>query len=294
MVQTPTFNPRSIPIFGEQISKIGQVYDVLSSPCDIDTSIWIKAAFHATPYLLLSLTTPECLDIDLDRGGRRHKRLRRFRFRWTQILQPTLVIRGAPTVVRFLFNAYERTAWYLLVVDASLDFLVNWTSMAYQWSECDTPNNPYGICANGLAYIPANQEVQLTFDTLNSNDNGIHVNLHGIRVDPGINASIAVCGQAIPSPWGEPISVEWKIRNFLTGVEVMGGRRDRGPNGKVEFGDFFRDWPFNAPGAEYRLYVRVTSPGTTVALTGVQFEAFGRATKGLIPAMPDCNPFDDD
>lgn len=292
MPTAPTFNPRSIPIFGEQISKIGQVYDILASPCDVSTSIWIKAAFHATPYLLLALTTPECLDIDLHRGGRRHKRLRRFRFRWTQILQPTLVIRGAPTVVRFLFNAYERTAWYLLVVDASLDFVVNWTSMAYQWSECDTPNNGYGICANNLAYVEANTEFQMQWDTLNSNDNGIHVNLNGIRVDPGTNASVGVSGKVLPSPWGAPVSVEWKLRNFNTGAVAMEGRADPDQNGEISFGDFFRDWPFNAPGMDYRLYVRVTSTGSTVILTQVVMEAFGRATKGLIPSMPDCNPFD--
>jgi hypothetical protein len=288
---THPFNPRSLPIVGGQIAKIGQVYDTLASPCDVSTDIWIKAAFHATPYLLLSLTLPECFALELPRGGKRHKRLKRFRFRFSQILQPTLVIRGLPSYARFAWGTLERAGWIILVVDATTDFAVNWTSMAYQWSECDTPSNPWASAGNGFAWWEAGPQKQMLFDSLNGNGSGLFASANGITASPGINCSVAVAGKAIQGPGSKPLAIQWEVRDFGTGEAIMGGRNERDDNGDVGFGDFNRDWPFLAPGRQYRLYLTVQAETSHVQIVQTKMEAFGRETKGLIPAMPDCNPF---
>ena len=128
---------RRIPIVGDDIYQVGQVLDILATPCAVDPVIAVTGFFSYLPRLAWSLTKPTPFDNAVDRIGRRHKRRRYRRFDIHTIDLPDAV--GKPGLQRVMFTlgtAAERIGWYWLVMDATTDFAVNWTSMAYEWSGC--------------------------------------------------------------------------------------------------------------------------------------------------------------
>ena len=52
-----------------------------------------------------------------------------------------------------VFDFTERIGWYFIVVDKTTDFLVNWASMAYQFSGCTVADAPYAIVSGSVPYI---------------------------------------------------------------------------------------------------------------------------------------------
>lgn len=289
---TYPFDPRQIPFVGDQLGKLGHIYDIMSTPCDVEPAIWVKAAFHASPYLLLSLTAPECIDIDMPRAGRRHKRLRRLGFKWTQILQPTLVIRGMPSLVRFGFNMAERIGWHMLVVDATLDFAVNWTSMAYQLTGCSTSGMPYAWVGRAVGTYKHGEWVTPIWTSVHQSGSGMYANSHGIFTDPGVNVQMEYWGQTgLDDQWPGTYhtnAVHWQLIYSPTGAVIDERIDEMDQYGKLNIGGFLQQNPFMAPGGRYHLRYMATGPTTYGRMRNLRLRAMGRSTKGLVPSIPDC------
>lgn len=146
---------RHIPIIGDDIYNVGKAIKIMSQPCGPDPWIAVQAFFTYSPVLLWSLVKPEPMDFLTTRFGRGHHHRRRRRFRANDVWRPTWTdaIHGpggkipiAPGLTTALWRGAmltERIGWYLLVVDATSDFLINWTTMAWAWSGCAVTDAPY-------------------------------------------------------------------------------------------------------------------------------------------------------
>lgn len=136
---------RNLPLIGSQVSKIGAVYDIVATPCDTEPLIWVLAFWHELPQMVWSIVKPDWNDAIIDRFGRHHHRRRRQRFHVDDIMKPKFQIpKGTLSWVAFGgVELLERIGWYFCLIDATTDFLVNWTSLVYQYSGCETPGNPF-------------------------------------------------------------------------------------------------------------------------------------------------------
>lgn len=148
-------NPK-IPIIGDWMGTFGQVQDIMATPCDVEPQVWVYAFFAGAPAALYSLYKPDPFDMVTQRFGSGHKKRRRRRFRWDDmILLDKPARRGLQWVVFNVGKWAERVGWYLLIADVAFEWAYTWSSMAYQWSGCPNPNASYGWLAvnTGAAFL---------------------------------------------------------------------------------------------------------------------------------------------
>lgn len=139
-------DPRRIPIIGNDIYQVGQVYSIINQSCTPNPLIAVKAMFHYSPSLIWALLKPEPLDLAFERAGRTHKRKRYRKVRPLDKFQLDPTEFGkVGTAIFNLANLAERVGWYLIILDATTDWMVNWTSLAYQWGGCAVPNPNYAM-----------------------------------------------------------------------------------------------------------------------------------------------------
>lgn len=161
-------NPYRIPVIGGTIYNVGQVYDILIQPCGVDTYISVLAFFNYLPRLAWSIYKPTPLDTFTEMLGRRKKRRRGRKMRFDLLEQPIDVgKRGSVRWVTWkIFGAAERLGWYFIVLDSTVDFLVNWSSMAYTFTGCAVAGAP--TCQNrntiNRKYFSVGNYVQVVFD----------------------------------------------------------------------------------------------------------------------------------
>lgn len=131
-----------IPIIGPWIGRIGQVRATMATPCTIEPEVWVLAGFHGVPRLLWSLFKPDAWDLTTERFQRGHKKKRRRRFRFGGMIEDVDFRgrgKGLQWAVFRLGSLAERVGWWFLIVDASTELAVHWTSTAYIWSGCPVP-----------------------------------------------------------------------------------------------------------------------------------------------------------
>lgn len=145
MADWGNLDPRRIPIIGNDIYQVGQVYDIISQPCGPDPVIAARAAFAYSPTLIWALFKPEPLDLAFDRARKGHKKIRKRRWRIADLDQVEVkTFGGVGTALFKIASAAEKIGWYLLIADATTDWAVNWTSAAWQFQGCNVPNPSWG------------------------------------------------------------------------------------------------------------------------------------------------------
>jgi hypothetical protein len=141
-----TFTPLpyyDIPIIGDQIAKIGRATTIFANPCAPNPTVWVYALFHAAPVMAVSLLKPELVDLNIKHRGRKDRKGKKMRFFQDYIFRDSII--DVPTPRWAVFQLYEfgqRLAWYFMVLDVTLDGVINWQTMVYQWSGCDDPSGP--------------------------------------------------------------------------------------------------------------------------------------------------------
>lgn len=146
------FDPRRIPIIGNDIYQAGQVWSIVNQTCTPNPTIAVKAFFAYAPTLIWSLVKPEALDLAFDRAGTRHKRKRYKKFNYFDHQQIELPKGSKSALALFkVADIAQRVGWYLLIADATTDFALNWVSMAYQYGGCDVPNANYAYWRGNMA-----------------------------------------------------------------------------------------------------------------------------------------------
>lgn len=132
------------PLIGTWISRLGRVWDIAATPCEISPTIWVLATWTALPTLLITPIKPSPTDYLIVRAGLHHGKRQRIRFDVWDIIHATGA--GGPGVywAEFKLGAWgARLLWYFAVADAISAFLVNWTSAAYQYAGCEFPGAPF-------------------------------------------------------------------------------------------------------------------------------------------------------
>jgi hypothetical protein len=142
------FNPsiRKIPIIGNDIFKIGQVYDLINSPCDPDPMLWVYGFWQEVPMIFAMLLMPDPIDFVQERFGTPHHRKRRYRGKAAKLIPADISPgKGLGWAAWKMTEWVDRVGWYLLIADVAIDFALNWTTQVYQWAGCATPGQAYGI-----------------------------------------------------------------------------------------------------------------------------------------------------
>ena len=137
---------RKLPFIGEDIYKIGQIYDLYNTPCSPDPWLWVYAFWHEVPYIFAMLLLPDPKDYVQDRFGRGHHKKRRWKGK-TQFWKPAEINpgKGLGWAAFRMTEFIDKIGWQLMIADTAINFAFNWTSLVYQWSGCITPGAPYAI-----------------------------------------------------------------------------------------------------------------------------------------------------
>lgn len=133
-----------LPLIGPWLGRIGKSAQILSTPCMNSPLIIAQAAAMAAPRLLYSLFGPDCTDdlYDYLRGkGGLHGR--KSIFGTLGSLPPTAAAEGLPVWMYELGDLGQKVGWYFALVDSTLEGILNWTSLVYQYSGCHIPGTPY-------------------------------------------------------------------------------------------------------------------------------------------------------
>lgn len=141
-----------VPVLDDWVLTAGKIEDLWAMPCEVDPTIVVVAGFYELPTLLWSFIKPDAVDQAFDRGyvpsgagphrrDRRKKKKRPFVFNAFGAIPGTKIKLGGASAALFpLGQLAQRAGFYFLVIDATLDYLVRWTSTAYQWQGCLPPD----------------------------------------------------------------------------------------------------------------------------------------------------------
>lgn len=133
------FRWTEVPLIGDTVYNAGQIIKIGTNPCDIDVWIAVKAAFYYTPVAIYTLFKPTPEDYWTDRVTNVHKKRRRRRIK---NFNTAFAFGEPPTpgkVVLFrLAQIVERVGWYIMIADVSAKYGLNWISLTYELSGCQT------------------------------------------------------------------------------------------------------------------------------------------------------------
>jgi hypothetical protein len=181
------------PIIGPWLGRIGQVRDIMATPCEIDPEVWVLAFFNGLPSVAASLYKPDPFDLITERFHRPHKRRRRRRVKDATLLLPIEAPgKGLAWAVFKVGKLAERLNWYMIVIDAGVELSYHWSSMAYIWSGCKTPDSVgASISINKDLYKVDNGATWGNWD-VGEAKLPVTANNNGISVPAGLQGSISI------------------------------------------------------------------------------------------------------
>lgn len=217
-----TNNVRDLPFIGEWVGKVGKLNSIVTMPCGPSLDIWVTAAWVNLPKLAWSIFAPDCLDNVVARGinphGKRggasalpHKYRRRGKLNRWRIQDPSAwagsqtnkipIPPGTLSQALFrVFGVVQGNLYRLLLLDATADFLINWTSMAYESAGCTIFNatTAKGELTAGDLWPPTGNWGSPIWNETFHQD---HVQFtNHIRITTGVPYLIGIAWQAKPRP----------------------------------------------------------------------------------------------
>jgi len=134
-----------VPQIGNWVGRVGHVIDILGRPCQAEMDVMVYAVWANAPRLLLALYKPDRLDLVTQRWQGGHKSRNKRKFKIIDELAPkTPVPKGAGWAMWTIAgDLAQKIGYYVMVVDATTDFAVHWTSTAYALAGCKVPGTPY-------------------------------------------------------------------------------------------------------------------------------------------------------
>lgn len=124
--------------------KVTRIKEMWLQPCSTDVFLWVAGYMAASPVIAFSILSPDCLDYTADRfrGGARKRRKGR-----VSIGPPTKPVRpwdiGTGNGLFHIKDAAQRVGLFMLLIDATLDWVIHGTSFAYQFNGCRDPNQGF-------------------------------------------------------------------------------------------------------------------------------------------------------
>lgn len=124
--------------------KITRIHQMWVQPCSIKVWVWMAGYFAASPAILFSFHTPDCLDWAGERIRRGHHRRRKGLLTPADLAKPIAPPNNAIGHAGFaMYNMAQRIGWWLTLIDGVGEWVIQGTSFAYEWSGCPDPNNGY-------------------------------------------------------------------------------------------------------------------------------------------------------
>jgi len=221
-----------IPIIGKQIAKVGKVYDIMQMPCAPTPEIWTLAFFYGIPRLLWSLYKPDPLDETWSRVGRTRGVKRRQKMRYTEEYTNDIKVGSGLRWVRWAGDWVQRIGWWMLIADAATSHALYWTSAAYAFEGCKTPNNPYAQGSLTTPYWEITGDLWQPVSNV-AFDNKVFIGGGGkvfIPAGYGYYAGFTVACERIPAfePNNTTSVVSWRILEEGVGV-IDEGETDVSP-----------------------------------------------------------------
>lgn len=283
------YSVRQVPLIGDTIYHAGQLYDLWATPCATTLRVEVEAFFAYAPTLIWAIVEPGEREIITERLGRSHRRKRKGRFKvYDYDMKLPVPSKGIYRIGWTIADAVNRVGFYLLIADATIDFLINWTSMVYVMSGCDVPNTPYAEItrrspdrkATGIGrgwHLVGNYDHR-------AEANGFHAVFPNVTVSPNV-----------------PFSLSYGIGQGGGGGNID-GLRVQDNNGKIlgqlgpndrSGGNAFQGrttFYFGKPdGFTLSMYVHQST--FTASITGQFLQAYGSLSYGLKPFQGWESPF---
>jgi len=283
------YSIRQLPIIGDLSSKLGQIIDINTNPCTPTPEIIVTAAFKNLPMLLWSLYKPDPFDMVTERFGMQHHRKKKGRFKISDHMLGGKIpgVGGVGFATFTLGSLAERLGWYFLIVDATADFLINWSSTVYEWSGCPIPGTPYAKITGRDVYflytegvydnvaVFENPQYQLPFTATFA-----HVNS-----SPGWDCAVSSFLQWRSDPgtvYGRGVISEVKLIDYAQNEEIFGGpARDDGDNNHGYAG-IFKNPAISTVFKSYAHQITVTTSGW-FNFHGSALSLAGHISEGLLP-----------
>jgi len=273
-------NFHDIPFIGPWPSKVGKIISLWATPCSPSAEIWVKAFWHDLPWLVWAFIKPETTDLVSERFGTGHHRKRRKRFQIVDRYPPRIPVpKGAVgTAVFPIVQAAERVGWYLLIVDATLDFAINWQSTAYTWEGCGVEDAAWATGRSLSSEMILPSEPDFIVPCWNVTDAyKFHADGNSMDAHAGYDVSCQLSAQANVIS-GQIQSI--KLVDDETGYVYGEGEPTLMPDGKRRFSAQARDWSLTKP--RHSFAMRVTSSGPChVNWEGSFIQLYGNKRKGL-------------
>lgn len=278
-------NFHDLPFIGPWPAKVGKVLRLWASPCSPSAEIWVQAFWHDIPFLVWAFIKPESWDLVSERFGTGHHRKRRKKFHVLDVFQPKFPVpKGAIGWAVFpVVQASERIGLYLLVVDASLDFVINWTSTAYTWEGCDVEDAAWatGRAQDATLILPPFDFGGVPCFTVNDAykfaSNFSYIDTIG-NYDVTYNCSISY---TTPPP-GNAFHFDgtFQVRDFENGWLMDEAKGARQPDGTYLASMGVRDWSATKPRHTYG-FVALCDHVSHVNFNGTVHNAYGHKQKGM-------------
>lgn len=240
----PFYNPvKKVPLIGKWYGRIGRVHQIWSQPCSPTPWIMVKAAVVSAPRLAWSLVKPDFLDLKYDaltKNRRRHGR--RGRMKIHVIDQPVYAPKRG--LERMLFSSAEfaqRVGWYLSVIDATTEFVVNWSTLTYQYAGCEAPGLYYAYLSEISDWPQTSDGGTKKYNNFKTNNvNGIGTGPTGVSFEPGTHYTLAWgCSVSGNGPGVlDPTAVYPRLVEGGSGVTVDRGDASPQPDGSIAYTGF--------------------------------------------------------
>lgn len=274
-----------IPFIGPWPLKVGKILDIMATPCDPSAEIWVKAFWHDIPFLVWAIIKPDPTDLVLNRFKVGHHRKRKRRFFVKDVFQPKFPVpKGAiGTAVFPAIQVAERVGWYLLIVDASLDFVINWTSTAYTWEGCAVPDAAWakGRATGGTIILPPFDFGPVPCFT--DRDSHIFGSFAGVldtvvNYDVSYNLSLNYTTPDPPSPFH--FDGTFEVRDYESGQVRQLSKGLRMPDGSWATSIEVKDWSATKPRHTFG-FAALSDHVTHVNFDGTVHTAYGHKQKGM-------------
>lgn len=195
---------KGVPIIGPWVGRIGQVADIMATPCSVSPEVWVLAFIAGVPRMAVGLFKPTPDDYISDRIGSPHKKKRRGIFLVEDLLEPAIPTKGFGWIVFRLGAWAERVGWWFAIIDAGIELSYHWSSMAYQWSGCAVPEAAGARLVFSLPqYAVNNGDFWGNWNVVNAIA-PVTADIGGITVPPLMRGSISNKMTVEPAAFGTP------------------------------------------------------------------------------------------
>lgn len=229
-----------VPVIGRWYGRIGKVYKIWSMPCSPSPIIAVYAAWVSAPRLLWSLFKPDFADYKYEQiksGFKRHGRRGKFKIHEEKPgAYPTP--RGMGWQIFRIAEAAQRIGWYLSVIDATTEGLVNWSTLTYEYSGCLTPDMAYANldATGGGTYGPGPGTYTITDWTV-KDVKGLGTGPTGVSVPAGWNYMVTaqITTEGVETPDWPKTSPTCQVVNTTDGTVIANMDKTPNPDGTSSF-----------------------------------------------------------